>query len=124
MLPFLRTVKRPLAILNKDTVNAYIDAFLPETTAEQRRDPATSPLFADLFDLALPPALFLCGTEDCLLEDTIFMATRWQLAGGEALLRLFPGAPHGFILTPPEMSKSTKEGLELIDQFLKVKNGP
>ena len=124
MLPFLRNITRSLAIINKDIVNAYIEAFLPDTTAEQRRNPAISPFYADLYNLALPPAVFLCGTEDCLLEDTVLMATRWQLAGGEALLKLYPGAPHGFILTPPEMSGSTREGLELIDHFLKARIGP
>ena len=123
MLPFLRNIKRPLAILNMDTVDAYIKAFLPDTTPEQRRDPSISPFFADLYSCKLPPAVYLCGTEDCLLEDTMLMATRWQLAGGETLLRLFAGEPHGFVLVPPEISKSAKEGVELIVGFLKEKVG-
>ena len=41
--------------------------------------------------MELPTALFLCGTEDFLLEDTIMMATRWQMAGAEAETRSFPG---------------------------------
>lgn len=31
--------------------------------------------------MKLPPALFLCGTEDCLMEDSVLMAARWQMAG-------------------------------------------
>nr|WP_245214912.1 alpha/beta hydrolase fold domain-containing protein [Pararoseomonas indoligenes] len=35
------------------------------------RDPAISPLYADLAEL--PPALFTVGTIDPLLDDTLFM---------------------------------------------------
>ena len=59
--------------------------------------------------MELPPALFLCGTEDLLPEDTIIMATRWQMAGAEAETRLFPGAPHGFVAFPPDQAVSAKE---------------
>lgn len=121
MLPLLRNIARPLAIINKDIISAFADAFLPNTTPEQRRDPSISPFYAELYSMKLPPALFLCGTEDCLLEDTVLMATRWQLAGGEAIMRLFAGASHGFIIAPPDISESAKEGLELIDQFFKEK---
>ena len=121
MLPFLRNISRPLPIMNRKHVEAYLTAFLPNTTPEQRRDPSISPFFADLYSMKLPPALFLCGTEDCLLEDTVLMAARWQLAGGETLVKLFPGAPHGFIIAPPDVLQSAKEGLELIPQYLKGK---
>ena len=121
MLPFLRNISRPLAVLNREVVEHFIDTCLPNTTPEQRRHPSISPFFADLYSLKLPPAIFLCGTEDCLLEDTVLMATRWQLAGGETLMKLFPGAPHGFLSAPPEVSVNAKEGMELINQFLKAK---
>ena len=120
-LPMVRNDRRPRGILNKDSISAFADTFLPGTTREQRQDPSISPLYADLQSVGLPPALFLCGTEDILLEDTVLMAARWQLAGGEAAMRLFAGAPHGFISAPPEISDNAKEGLELVDQFLKGK---
>ena len=44
-----------------------------------RRDPDISPLYADL--KGLPPALFSVGTQDLLLDDTLFMAARWAAAG-------------------------------------------
>lgn len=113
-LPFLRNISRPLAILNKEITTHFADAFLPDTTPEQRRDPSISPFFADLYSMKLPPAIFLCGTDDCLLEDTVLMATRWQLAGGETMMRLFPGAPHGFIIAPPDVSENAKEGFGLL----------
>ncbi len=57
-------------------------------------DPAVSPLRADLS--GLPPALVQCGTLDPLIDDSLFMATRWRAAGGEATLDLAPGAVHGY----------------------------
>jgi len=66
-------------------------------TEEEKRHPSVSPLYADLEPLRgkLPPALFTCGTEDCLLDDTMFMSTKWLMAGGEAFVKFIPGAPHG-----------------------------
>lgn len=58
------------------------------------RDPAISPLFADL--TGLPPALFQIGTFDPLLDDSLFMAARWQAAGNRTDLAIWPGGVHGF----------------------------
>ena len=73
--------------------------------------------------MELPPASFLCGTEDCLLEDTIMMATRWQMAGAEAVARLFPGRRMGWLRFPPDQAVSAKEGMEIIKEPLKGKFG-
>jgi len=70
----------------------FADLYAPR---EQHRDPDVSPLYADLS--GLPPALFSCGTLDPLLDDTLFMAARWQVAGNAAQLALAPGAPHEFL---------------------------
>ncbi|MEL6475875.1 MAG: alpha/beta hydrolase [Pseudomonadota bacterium] len=59
-----------------------------------RADPEASPLLADL--AGLPPALFQVGTNDPLLDDSLFMAARWQAAGGAADLALVPGGVHAF----------------------------
>ena len=56
--------------------------------------------------------------QDCLLDDTIMMALRWQKTGTETITKLFPGAPHGFVLFPPEKLAATKEYLEILDEFL------
>jgi acetyl esterase len=76
----------------------FADQFLPGLDRERRRDPDISPLFADLSDM--PPAIFTCGTQDPLLDDTLFMEARWRQAGHATELRLWPEAPHGFVSFP------------------------
>ena len=55
---------------------------------ENLRDPDVSPLYADLHDLC--PALFTVGTGDTLLDDSVFMAARWELAGNPTELAVYP----------------------------------
>ena len=49
---------------------------------------------------SLPPVPFLCGTEDPLLDDTLLMSMKRMIAGGEAVVKSYPGAPHGFTTSP------------------------
>ena len=63
-------------ILHGSTVRATLCKLTPGMTEEQRHDPAVSPLYADLS--RLPPALFVVGAKDMLLEDSERMAVRWQ----------------------------------------------
>ena len=90
---------------------------------EERQNPSLSPFYADLNSIRLPPALFVCGTEDLLLEDTVMMATRWQMAGAETVVRIFPGAPHGFTAFPPEQVDYARESSEVVREFLMGKSG-
>jgi acetyl esterase/lipase len=89
-------------ILSTPIVEWFADQFLPGRTAEQRRDPAVSPLYADLGDL--PPALFSVGDLDPLLDDSLFMAARWRAAGGEAQLHVYPESPHAFTAFPSRLA--------------------
>jgi len=88
--------------------------------AVTRRSPEVSPFYADLsgFRGRLPPALFTCGTEDPLLDDSVMMGTKWMAAGGEAVVRIFTGAPHGFILFPREQCDAAGEGMDVIKAFM------
>lgn len=81
----------------------------PDRSLEELRDPAVSPLYADLRDL--PRARFVVGTEDPLLDDTLFMAQRWRAAGNEATLDVVAEAPHQFTAFP--LTVATREQFRL-----------
>jgi acetyl esterase/lipase len=104
-LPAAHHFPRPL-IINNQIMSAFTKAFLPNTTAEQRAHWSISPLYADWKKVAaemrargasgLPRALFTIGTEDPLLDDSVFMAAKWQMCSGDGILKVYSGAPHGF----------------------------
>jgi acetyl esterase len=62
---------------------------------ELQRHPEVSPMYADL--TGLPLALFLVGTVDPVRDDTVFMWTRWRMAGSPAELMPLAGALHGVL---------------------------
>jgi acetyl esterase/lipase len=82
-------------VLSTPIIRWFGDQFLGSDDLEARRDPDISPLFADLSNL--PPAIFTVGTEDPLVDDTLFMEARWRSAGNPTELRIWPEAPHGFV---------------------------
>jgi uncharacterized protein (DUF39 family) len=45
---------------------------------------------------------------DPLLDDTVFMGTKWMMAGADAVVRLYSGAHHGFNGLKPEQSKEAE----------------
>src|SRR3712207_3943869 len=98
-------------ILNTPGVGAFVDNFCGSD--RNLRDPDISPLYADL--KGLPPALFSVGTRDLLLDDTLFMASRWAAAGNRAELALWPGGCHVFIRFDSAMSE---QALSRIDSFI------
>jgi acetyl esterase len=87
----------PLIISTPILAGLY-EQFAPGLTETELRDPSISPLYADLS--GLPPALFTAGTSDPLIDDSLFMATRWHAAGNEVALDVYPYAAHGFIAQP------------------------
>lgn len=78
-------------VLTTDSMRWFIDQFTPD---EDRDEPDISPLLADVARLA--PAIFTVGTNDPLLDDSLFMAERWKMAGNETELQVFADAPHAF----------------------------
>lgn len=81
-------------VLSTQVMDWFFDQVDPDGKA--RGTPDASPLRADL--RGLPPALFSVGTEDPLVDDTLFMASRWRAAGNRAYLSVHPGGVHGFDL--------------------------
>ncbi len=55
----------------------------------------------------LPPARFVVGTNDPLLDDTLFMAARWRAAGNLAEL---DAACHAFTVFPLTVARRDKSG--------------
>jgi acetyl esterase len=91
-------------ILSDAILHFFGDCFLPGLDAEARRAPDISPLHARLH--GMPSALFTVGTQDPLLDDSLFMAARWRAAGAPAELRVWPEAIHGFTMFPLAMSRA------------------
>ncbi len=81
-------------LLEPTGISFFGDCYLPGRTDDERRDPSISPVFADL--RGLPPALLSVGTDDHLLDDTLWLAARWAAAGNETELFVAPDMPHGF----------------------------
>ena len=92
--PMVRAAGSETLLLHGPTVRATLCKLTPGMTEEQRRDPTISPLYADLS--SLPPALFVVGAKDMLLEDNQRMAARWREATGDAELLVAPESPHAF----------------------------
>jgi len=85
-------------VLSAPIVNWFTEQLLPGVGLEDRRDPEISPMFADL--RGMPPAIFTVGTQDMLLDDTLFMEARWRAIGVDTELRIYEEAPHGFVSLP------------------------
>lgn len=90
-------------VINREMIEKFIEAYIPRASIEARRNPLMSPLYEDLQKLArespfgkLPPALITCGTADPTLDDSLLMSLKWMASGSEAVIKLYPGAPHMF----------------------------
>ncbi|TAQ90611.1 hypothetical protein B7494_g1076 [Chlorociboria aeruginascens] len=90
-LPSMRTSSKTV-VIDQTIMERYVEALLPNMPVEQRSDPSISPLFEDLEKLRgrLPSAIFTCGTDDPLLDDSVMMGTKWLVAGGEAIIKVYP----------------------------------
>jgi acetyl esterase len=105
MTPSQRTSDDAL-VIPLSTLEACYHHFLPGLDREARRDPAISPLYADL--TGMPPALFTSGTLDPVLDDSMFLASRWRAAGAHAEVAIYPEAVHGFAAFPTEIARTAR----------------
>jgi acetyl esterase/lipase len=96
--PSQRGVNDRPDLLTTAGLQRFTECFTPGMSPEERRDPGVSPLYADLH--GMPPAQFVVGADDHLVDDTLFMAARWELAGNECDLVVYPETPHGGIGMP------------------------
>lgn len=100
-------------ILDPELAAFVLECYLPGRTPHEAKERSYSPLYADLSDL--PPALFTVGSADHLLDDSLFLSTRWQAWGNEAELAVYPDCIHGFTAFPMELAERANER---IDAFL------
>lgn len=88
-------------ILDRDTLD-WFGSHYAGSAGVRWDDPDLAPLYGDLS--GMPPALFTIGTLDPLVDDTLFMASRWTAAGAEARLEIYPGGVHAFDAFPTEIA--------------------
>jgi acetyl esterase len=105
-------------VLTPEVIDFFNECFTPGMTTDQRRDPEISPLYADLRGLV--PALFSVGTNDHLLDDTMFMAARWQLAGNPTELVVYPEGPHACIAMPSVIEHFFPRLTDFLERCLKA----
>ncbi len=106
--PSVRNWGERYLVLSTPIIHWFCDFFVPDRA--RRGDPDISPLYADL--RGLPPALFSVGTLDPLLDDSLFMASRWIAAGNRAELAVYPGGVHGFNLFPIPLAEAANRRCE------------
>jgi acetyl esterase/lipase len=85
-----------LPLIPTETLRWFYRHFLQ--SGEDPKDPQISPLYADLE--GLPPSLITVGTNDPLLDDSLFMAARLKAADCERTLDIYPEAIHAFTVLP------------------------
>ncbi|MAE93586.1 MAG: hypothetical protein CL910_02900 [Deltaproteobacteria bacterium] len=105
LTPSVRGWGERILVLSTPIIEWFTGLFVPEPS--RRADPDVSPLYADL--RGLPPALFTVGTLDPLLDDSLFMAGRWEAAGNGAELAVYPGGIHGFNLFPLPLAEGAHQ---------------
>lgn len=103
------------AVLSSDGMRRFVDVAFPGMSATDLKQPEVSPVYNDLE--RMPPSLWLCGTEDLLIDDSVLMSWRWASAGNDSTLCLIPGAWHGFTILPA--GEITDDGHAEIEEFLK-----
>jgi acetyl esterase/lipase len=120
--PSLKNFKRePALVLDENIMTSFRTAYVPEHRVGDLTSPEISPLYANLEGLSLPPAIFTCGTEDCLRDDSAFMSVKWMMAGAEAVVRFYPGSPHGFILFSGEVHENAALAFQDVTNFVMPK---
>lgn len=97
----------------------YRKALLPEANLDSVKRGDVSPLYNDLTGLG--SALILTGTEDALLDDSVLLHFRWLKAGNHGILKLVPGAPHGFMMLNGNDPRFpvVAEGWEIMIEYLR-----
>ncbi|WP_405800228.1 alpha/beta hydrolase [Streptomyces sp. NBC_01506] len=103
-------------VLSAAVLRGMMDLAHPERPPVRRRDQDLSPLYADL--TGLPPVLFGVGSADHLVDDTLFLERRWDLANRNTTLLVYPHAPHGGTGLPSVLPHWQSALLAFLDSHL------
>lgn len=98
-------------VLNTADVERFVGFYLAGGGSPESAD--VSPLLGKTH--GLPKALFTVGTQDLLLDDTLFMAHAWAAGGNATELGVYPGGCHVFTAFPGSLADAA---LQEIDNFL------
>lgn len=130
LLPQGRNFPLPL-VLNRKAMENFFSAFIPnifppsnspsKSSLDDLKDPKISPYYEDLekWRTKLPVALFTCGSMDCLVDDSVTMAAKWAMSGGEQILRIVEGGCHGYIAFDPKLYPVSQIGRDICADFIK-----
>jgi acetyl esterase len=99
--------------LGAETFEDVLAGYTPGLSRLEVRRPDISPMYAPLH--GLPPALFTVGAADHLLDDSLFMARRWEAWGNVAELAVYPDCPHAFTSHPTELAR---RATTRVDEFI------
>ncbi|KAK2687874.1 hypothetical protein QWA68_013764 [Fusarium oxysporum] len=113
--PSLLSHKRNV-VVSREIMVKFSEAAFGHIPFSDRKRPDISLLYADLGNL--PPAHFLVGNIEPLLDDSIFIAAKWINAGSEAELHVVEGACHAFTLFP--LGEVTELGIQAVVDFLRM----
>ncbi len=104
MTPSMRNWGERNLILDTKLVSWFVDNYVPPGQYDEAaiRAPDISPLYGEL--TGMPPARFQVGTMDPLLDDSLFMHSRWIAAGNQATLDIAPGGIHAFNAFPSKLA--------------------
>ncbi len=92
-------------ILSTPTIKWFINNL--KIPKKNLTNPLVSPLLSELKNM--PPALFQCGTLDPLMDDTAFMASRWNMSGAKTHLIWYTNGIHAFDKFDLKISKICKQ---------------
>ncbi|GAB7353334.1 hypothetical protein MBLNU459_g3825t1 [Dothideomycetes sp. NU459] len=112
--PSVHSHDRAIVLSKQETFN-FMEAAFGHIPLAERKTGKISPLYADL--KGMPPAQFLVGTIEPLVDDSTFMAAKWLQAGNDTDLTIVDGACHAFTLIP--MGDATEEGIAKLIAFVK-----
>lgn len=116
ILPSLKLAPKASPIFGLEDAEHFYSTYLAKMAIEDRKCGKASPMYNDLSGLC--PGLFLVGTEDPLVDDSVLMHFRWLRGGNQATLRFVSGGAHGFTLLDAATVEVAAMGMNSIKEFI------